>query len=57
MSNLGVNTIRVYTANSTTDHSGCMSAFESFGIYVLVNLDSPTSWIATVRSYGQVFLL
>ena len=55
MSDLGVNTIRVFNANSSEDHSECMSTFEDYGIYVLVNLDSPTTEIGSVRNYGQFY--
>ncbi|PVH76543.1 glycoside hydrolase family 72 protein [Cadophora sp. DSE1049] len=43
MKSLGANTIRVYTVDSTSDHTGCMSVFEDAGIYVLVGLGDPTN--------------
>ncbi|PMD52703.1 glycoside hydrolase family 72 protein [Hyaloscypha bicolor E] len=45
MSDLGVNTISVYYAGSGDDHTGCMSAFEDAGIYVMVGLASPLTGI------------
>ena len=40
MSTLGANAIRVYHVDPTGDHSGCMTAFEGAGIYVLIDLDT-----------------
>ena len=40
MQKLGANTIRVYHVDPTGDHSGCMSAFASAGIYLFVDLDT-----------------
>lgn len=39
---LGINLIRVYQANSSLDHSECMSALDSAGIYVLLDLATPS---------------
>jgi len=50
---LGANTIRVYTVDATADHTGCMSAFESAGIYLLVALDSPTASINRVCHHNS----
>jgi hypothetical protein len=35
LQNLTVNTIRVYSANASLDHSSCMNAFSAAGIYVM----------------------
>jgi hypothetical protein len=54
MSDLGVNTISVYYAGSGDDHTGCMSAFEDAGIYVMVGLASPLTAINRVRNNVQL---
>jgi 1,3-beta-glucanosyltransferase GAS1 len=54
MSDLGVNTISVYYAGSGEDHTGCMSAFENAGIYVMVGLASPLTGINRVRNYAPL---
>lgn len=33
---LNVNTIRVYSVNSSLDHDGCMSTFSAAGIYTML---------------------
>ncbi|KAI0301302.1 glycoside hydrolase family 72 protein [Russula brevipes] len=38
---LGINTIRVYSVNSSLDHSTCMKTFSSAGIYVILDLSLP----------------
>ncbi|EIM92490.1 uncharacterized protein STEHIDRAFT_117496 [Stereum hirsutum FP-91666 SS1] len=38
---LGVNTIRVYSVNSSLDHDDCMSTFSSAGIYTIIDLSLP----------------
>lgn len=40
MATLGANAIRVYHVDPNGDHSGCMSAFASAGIYLLLDLDT-----------------
>lgn len=50
MSDLGANTVRVYYVDPSGDHSGCMSAFEAAGIYVMVDLASPLTGINRVSN-------
>jgi hypothetical protein len=50
MATLGANAIRVYHVDPTGDHSGCMSAFASAGIYLIVDLDTFTTAIDPVSS-------
>ncbi|EPY52463.1 cell wall protein Gas1 [Schizosaccharomyces cryophilus OY26] len=38
---LSVNTIRVYSVNSSANHDDCMKVFDDNGIYVLSDLSSP----------------
>ena len=40
MSELGVNSIRVYHVDAHADHKGCMDAFAHAGIYLFVDLDT-----------------
>lgn len=49
MQKLGANAIRVYHVNESAEHSGCMNAFASHGIYVFVDLDSFKTYIRFVR--------
>lgn len=50
MSQLGVNTIRVYHVDSAGDHDACMNTFADAGIYVMVDLDSFKTYISYVRA-------
>jgi len=50
MSTLGANAIRVYHVDPTGDHSGCMTAFATAGIYLIVDLDTFTTAIDPVSS-------
>jgi hypothetical protein len=43
MQKLGVNLIRVYSVKASSNHDGCMSAFENAGIYILLDFNSFTS--------------
>ncbi|ABN65236.1 GPI anchored surface protein [Scheffersomyces stipitis CBS 6054] len=38
---LGINTVRVYSVDNTADHDECMSALEDAGIYVIVDVNNP----------------
>jgi hypothetical protein len=39
-SKLGINTIRVYTADNTANHDTCMSALAAAGIYLILDTDN-----------------
>lgn len=39
--NLGANTIRIYTIDPDLNHDECMSIFNSAGIYVILDVNSP----------------
>ncbi|KAF2829151.1 hypothetical protein CC86DRAFT_345645 [Ophiobolus disseminans] len=41
MQRLGVNTIRVYNVDPKLDHSACASIFNSAGIYMILDVNSP----------------
>ncbi len=45
MKAIGVNTVRGYTVGATGNHDGCMNTFASQGIYVWIDLESPTASI------------
>ncbi|CAH0048525.1 unnamed protein product [Clonostachys solani] len=50
MKNLGVNTIRVFGADSTKDHKDCMEAFSSQDIYVWMDLTTSSKRIDATKS-------
>lgn len=41
MQNLGVNAIRTYNVNPTLNHDECVSIFNSVGIYMLLDVNTP----------------
>jgi len=41
MQSLGVNTIRIYNLDPTINHDMCVSIFNSVGIYLLIDVNSP----------------
>jgi len=46
MKTLGANSIRVYHVDYSADHSGCMNAFADNGIYLWLDLDTFSTYIA-----------
>ena len=54
MASIGTNSIRVYHVDPAQDHDGCMSAFESQGIYVWLDLDTfPTAIVQTAPTWDE----
>lgn len=48
MKELGVNTIRAYHVDPKANHNSCMQAFADAGIYVLLDLDTFSTYIDIV---------
>ena len=48
---MGANTIRVYRVDGSQNHDGCMQAFASQGIYVWLDLTTPTMSVSRVRKH------
>lgn len=58
---LGVNTIRIYSVNPWLNHDECMSIFNSAGIYVVLDVNSPLGGESIARhdpasSYNENYL-
>ncbi|KAJ4423404.1 hypothetical protein N0V82_001877 [Gnomoniopsis sp. IMI 355080] len=51
MQELGVNTIRVYHVDASSDHDDCMTAFANAGIYLFVDLDTFDTYILPTTPY------
>lgn len=51
MQELGVNAIRVYHVDASSDHDGCMTAFADAGIYLFVDLDTFDTYILPTTPY------
>lgn len=47
---LGANVVRVYSVDPTLNHDACMNAFAENGIYVIVDMSTPTYSINRVRT-------
>ena len=61
MQNLGVNTIRSYNVDPTLDHDECVSIFNSVGIYLIIDVNSPLAGqsidrAAPASSYNKGYL-
>ena len=50
MQDLGVNTIRSYNVDPTLNHNECASIFNSVGIYMLIDVNSPLAGQSIDRS-------
>jgi len=50
MQDLGVNTIRSYNVDPTLNHDECASIFDSVGIYMLIDVNSPLAGQSIDRS-------
>ncbi|RDW88963.1 putative GEL1 protein-1 [Coleophoma cylindrospora] len=58
-SELGINTIRVYTVDNTANHDECMAALEAAGIYLVLDTDTPLYSLnrnEPQESYNSVYL-
>ncbi|EPS40514.1 hypothetical protein H072_5644 [Dactylellina haptotyla CBS 200.50] len=56
---LGVNAVRVYIADSAANHDACMKMLEDAGIYLILDVTTPTHSITRTNpgvSYNEVFL-
>lgn len=56
---LGINTIRVYTVDNTADHDTCMNALAEAGIYLVLDVNTPLYSLNRanpVPSYNGVYL-
>ncbi|CAJ2502468.1 Uu.00g098620.m01.CDS01 [Anthostomella pinea] len=58
-SDLGVNTVRVYSVDNSADHSHCMQALSDAGIYLVLDVNNPKYSINRddpAPSYNDVYL-
>lgn len=46
LKDLGINTVRVYTVDNSQDHSHCMKLLQENGIYLILDVNTPTSAIS-----------
>lgn len=56
---LGINTVRVYTVDNSLDHSECMKLLSDAGIYLILDVNTPTSAISRINpscSYNADYL-
>lgn len=57
---LGINTIRIYSIDNTGDHKECMQKLEEAGIYVILDVNIPKALIArdegAACSYNTMYL-
>jgi 1,3-beta-glucanosyltransferase GAS5 len=56
---LGINTVRVYTVDNSADHDDCMQALSDAGIYLALDVNTPKYSINRAnpgRSYNDVYL-
>ncbi|TAQ88847.1 hypothetical protein B7494_g2830 [Chlorociboria aeruginascens] len=56
---LGINTIRVYTVDNTANHDTCMNALAEAGIYLVLDTDTPLYSLnrnEPFESYNSVYL-
>ncbi|KAI1846553.1 hypothetical protein JX265_010672 [Neoarthrinium moseri] len=51
MKTLGANTLRVYHVDADGDHDGCMSAFADAGIYLMIDMDTFSTYILAENLY------
>ncbi|KAK3681488.1 Glycolipid anchored surface protein 4 precursor [Vermiconidia calcicola] len=50
MQDMGINTIRIYNLDSSLNHDECVSIFNSVGIYMIIDVNSPLSGESIDRS-------
>ncbi|CAD1783700.1 similar to Saccharomyces cerevisiae YOL030W GAS5 1,3-beta-glucanosyltransferase, has similarity to Gas1p [Maudiozyma barnettii] len=56
---LGINTVRVYTVDNSLDHTECMKLLSDAGIYLILDVNTPTSAISRLNpscSYNADYL-
>ncbi|RDW62596.1 1,3-beta-glucanosyltransferase-2 [Coleophoma crateriformis] len=58
-SQLGINTVRVYTVDNTANHDACMTALAEAGMYLVLDVNTPLYSLnraSTHASYNAVYL-